>query len=228
MNDNVNAGFIFLFVFWITFATLMLVITKENADEKEIEAAKEVTEEVTEDTTLNADCKVHTLTRERDEPPDYINACINANAPRDGKFRARDDIPLPPSLQEYTESVCKEFDIAPELIYAVMKTESGFDLYARSASGDVGIMQINEICAEYLRANIGTDDLADPEQNIRAGIFLFAGAYHRHGEDLHKAAMAYNFGDAGARELWGEGIYRTIHSERIQQYFTSFMLQNAT
>ena len=78
------------------------------------------------------------------------------------------DIPLSHELQDIADKACEDYKIPQDVLYAVMKVESGYEVDAQNGSC-YGLMQIHAINMEYLSNNIGTTDLTDPEQNIQAG-----------------------------------------------------------
>lgn len=49
----------------------------------------------------------------------------------------------------------------------------------------------------WLRRQIGTTDLSDPVQNIRAGAYILGGYLKRY--SLTDSLMAYNLGEGGAK-----------------------------
>ena len=69
-----------------------------------------------------------------------------------------------------------EYGIDPEIIYAVIKTESGFNATAVSKAGAMGLMQIMPDTFEWLMTKTGDDyaldKLYDPEVNIRYELSL--------------------------------------------------------
>lgn len=150
----------------------------------------------------------HILTRERDERPDERRDDETQNEQEGALFQARDDIPLAPDLQEYAAIVCEEYGVELPVFFAIMETESNFNPDAVSATDDYGLMQINSICAEYLRENLGITDLLDPRQNMKAAAFLLGDLYAKHGE-TNLVLMCYQYGEGGAAVLWEEGIYYT-------------------
>lgn len=81
------------------------------------------------------------------------------------------DIPLSHELQDIADKACEDYKIPQDVLYAVMKVESGYKVDAQNGSC-YGLMQIHTINMEYLSSNIGTTDLTDPEQNIQAGAFI--------------------------------------------------------
>lgn len=93
---------------------------------------------------------------------------ITVKVPEVDKYR---DIPLSHELQDVALAACEEYGVLPDVLYAVMKVESGYQVDAQNGSC-YGLMQIHTINMEYLSSNIGTTDLTDPEQNIQAGAFI--------------------------------------------------------
>ncbi len=73
-----------------------------------------------------------------------------------------------------------EHDFDWRLIVALMYEESGFDPFARSFAGAVGLLQVLPRTAEEL----GLTDLEDPETNIRAGLGYLDWVRDRFEEDL--------------------------------------------
>ena len=55
------------------------------------------------------------------------------------------DIPLSNELQEYTEDVCREYNIDEKLVFAIIGRESAYQPDVISDTNDYGLMQIN-IC----------------------------------------------------------------------------------
>ena len=122
------------------------------------------------------------------------------------------DIPLPHDLQDVADEACEEYGIRPDVLYAVMEVESGYQVDAKNGSC-YGLMQIHTINMEYLSSNIGTTDLADPEQNIRAGAFILGGYLKKY--SLPDSLMAYNLGEGGAKRLWKDGIHETGYTNKV-------------
>lgn len=126
------------------------------------------------------------------------------------------DIPLSAELQAYTREVCHEYEVPFEIALGMMYAESSFR--ADAICGKCyGLMQVSDIHLPWLEAELGTTDLLDPEQNIRAGLFLFSGLLDKFG-DIHKSLMAYNHGQYGAKELWEQGITSTKYSRKVVDY----------
>ena len=122
------------------------------------------------------------------------------------------DIPLPHELQDVADEACEEYGIRPDVLYAVMEIESGYQVDAKNGSC-YGLMQIHTINMEYLSNNIGTTDLTDPVQNIRAGAFILGGYLKKY--SLPDSLMAYNLGEGGAKRLWKQGIHETGYTRKV-------------
>jgi soluble lytic murein transglycosylase len=90
--------------------------------------------------------------------------------------------------------------VSRDLVLAVMRIESGFNNFAESHAGALGLMQIMPQTGETLAREIGIDwtgaeTLFDPEINIRMGTTYLAQMFERYGSwDL--ALAAYNWGPA--------------------------------
>lgn len=121
---------------------------------------------------------------------------------------------LPVDLQEYTYYICQHSGVDFALVMAVMYTESGFDPEAVSATGDRGLMQINEINLAELTDELMITDISDPYQNIRSGIYLLE-QYTKKYKDAERVLMAYNMGDYGSSVLWEEGVHTTAYTDKV-------------
>lgn len=126
------------------------------------------------------------------------------------------DIPLSEELQYYTYIRCVDLGISEyyELILATMWQESNFNPELISSTNDYGLMQINKCNHDWLSKELNITDFLDPYQNIDAGTHIIASLLLKY-EDPHKALMAYNFGEAGARKHWDRGIYTSSYSRAI-------------
>ena len=124
------------------------------------------------------------------------------------------DIPLAKELQEYTFNLCQENNLDYEFTLAVMEQESDYQEKAISKTNDYGIMQINKINHEWLSEELGIDDFLDAEQNILAGVKMLSDLITKY-EDPHKALMAYNAGEAGAKKHWDKGTTTSGYSREV-------------
>lgn len=105
----------------------------------------------------------------------------------------------PREYSKYVEKAAKEYDLEESLIYAVIRTESGFDADAQSNVGACGIMQMMPSSFEWLQQKRGTEgeyttqDLFNPEICIDYGSYLLKYFYDLYGDE-RCAVAAYNAG----------------------------------
>lgn len=124
------------------------------------------------------------------------------------------DCELPYELQEYTYYLCQAYYIDFNFIMALMFTESSFNAAAVSATNDYGLMQINACNHKQLEDKLGINDIMEPYQNIRAGLYMLRGLFEKY-DDASRVCMAYSLGEYGASVLWDKGIYSTSYSNKI-------------
>ncbi len=84
----------------------------------------------------------------------------------------------PKKYSEYVEQYAEEYDVSETLVYAVIRTESGFDPESISSAGARGLTQITEDTFNWLLAKTGEDltfdDLFDPEISIKYGVYFLS------------------------------------------------------
>lgn len=82
------------------------------------------------------------------------------------------------------------YDVEPELVRAIIMTESRFDPKAVSKKGARGLMQLMPLTAKAM----GVKDVFDPHTNIRAGVRYFKSLLDRFEGDVTLALAAYHAG----------------------------------
>ena len=107
----------------------------------------------------------------------------------------------------YKETVAyysSEYNVPEAIIYAVMKTESGFDPSAVSSKDARGLMQMVEGTFEDVKQDLKAehtfDDLLIPEVSIQYGVYYLRYLYDMFG-NWHNALAAYN-GGLGNVKKW--------------------------
>lgn len=73
-----------------------------------------------------------------------------------------EEIPLSEELVQTALTACEQYEVPPQLLFAVMEVESGFQTDAQNGAC-TGLMQIHSINLPYLQEQIGINDLSDPE-----------------------------------------------------------------
>jgi soluble lytic murein transglycosylase-like protein len=94
--------------------------------------------------------------------------------------------------------------ISADLVRAVIQAESGFNRYAVSPKGAMGLMQLMPATAR----DLGVTDPFHPAENIRAGVAYLAGLLTRFKQNVEYALAAYNAGAARVERYDGVPPYR--------------------
>ncbi len=120
-----------------------------------------------------------------------------------------DKIEYPRDYVEYVRKYSYRYGVDENMIFAIIKAESGFDKDAESAAGAIGLMQIMPSTYEGdLKNALGFDSgkgdtftaLKNPETNIICGTYYFS-HWQKYFEDDATALAAYNAGP-GTVERW--------------------------
>lgn len=130
-----------------------------------------------------------------------------------GAFNLFQRISYPIKYQKYVEKYAAEYRVDPYLIYAVIRTESGFDPKAVSSAQARGLMQMTEETFLWLAPQCAPgeeltfDDLFDPETSIRFGTYYLSRSLNRYG-DVATAAASYHSGWGTVDRLLEQDEYR--------------------
>lgn len=123
----------------------------------------------------------------------------------------------PMKYTNYVERYARENNIDRFLVYAVIKTESGYDSGAVSNVGARGLMQIMEETFEWIKYRLEDEDteyldMFDPETNIRYGCYLLGYLCDEFG-NIETAMAAYHAGRGQVNEwladpeISSDGVY---------------------
>jgi soluble lytic murein transglycosylase len=115
----------------------------------------------------------------------------------------------PLKYESIVRTHARHYDLDPALLAAVIYQESKFRPGARSHSGAVGLMQLTPETAQGIAIRTGghgftTDDLLDPEINIRYGSWYLRHLFQKYGEEQLVLA-AYNAGQGNVDEWRSKG-----------------------
>ncbi len=103
----------------------------------------------------------------------------------------------PKPYQELVRREAAEFQLPENLVYAVMRAESGFDQQAKSRAGAHGLMQLTETTFHWIASlhppENGGENILDPADNVHCGCALLR-LLLNHYESLEVALAAYNAG----------------------------------
>lgn len=127
----------------------------------------------------------------------------------------------PLRYESYVEKYSRENGLDKYLVYAVIKTESGFEPSAVSNVGARGLMQIMEDTFDWVKFRLGDEDtryldMYDPETNIRYGCWLIGYLYDEFGS-VDTAMAAYHAGRGLVNEWLGDKRYSSdgVHLDVI-------------
>lgn len=96
-----------------------------------------------------------------------------------------------PRLDRIVNQAAERHQLDPALVKAVISTESGWNPYAVSRKGAMGLMQLIPATAE----RYGVGNPYDPAQNIEGGATYLRWLLDRYNGDLTKSLAAYNAGE---------------------------------
>jgi len=108
--------------------------------------------------------------------------------------------PVPPMfLQSVVQRAATAYNVAPNLINAVIRQESGGYPCAVSEKGAMGLMQLMPATA----AGLGASEPFDVDQNVSAGTRLLAELIQRYKGDMNRVLGAYNAGTVAVDRAGG-------------------------
>jgi soluble lytic murein transglycosylase-like protein len=108
------------------------------------------------------------------------------------------------AYEEIIQEAAAEFRLDPNLIRAVMQTESAFHPYAVSRAGAEGLMQLMPALADEM----GVTDSFDPRDNIMGGARYLKRLLDYHNGNLDLALASYNAGPGNVERYGGIPPFR--------------------
>lgn len=108
------------------------------------------------------------------------------------------------AVAELVRRLAPSYGLDPELVLAVIETESNFNPEARSPKNAQGLMQLIPETA----ARFGVEDTWDPEQNLRGGMAYLSWLLDHFEGDIELALAGYNAGEGAVERHGGIPPYR--------------------
>ncbi len=131
------------------------------------------------------------------------------------------DYTYPLKYEYYVERYSEEYNVDKYFVYAVIRTESGFDKDAVSDAGARGLMQIMEETFDWVKFRMGDEDtvyydMFKPEINIKYGCWLLGYLYDEFGS-VEVAAAAYHAGRGNVNNWLADSRYSSdgVHLDEI-------------
>lgn len=117
------------------------------------------------------------------------------------EYRYIEGCPLDAEIQRGIFDICERYNVAFELVMAVIMQESSYRADCVGDNGNsIGLMQIQPKWHSELMAELGVTNLYDPLQNVEVGVAIMAMHFERYGE-AYDALMAYNGGASYANRM---------------------------
>jgi soluble lytic murein transglycosylase-like protein len=104
-------------------------------------------------------------------------------------------------FDDLIEHYAADVGVSSDLVRAVIQAESGFNPWAISRKGALGLMQLMPATAREL----GVTNPFHPAENIRGGVTYLAQLLKRYDQNVQLALAAYNAGP-GAVERYGNAV----------------------
>jgi len=126
-----------------------------------------------------------------DSPKHRSGSTISAGAGASSRSDPDARITPPDRLERLVRAAAERHKVDPELVKAVISTESGWNPYAVSRKGAVGLMQLIPGTAQ----RYGVGNPFDPAQNVEGGTSYLRELLDHYNGDLRKSLAAYNAGE---------------------------------
>ena len=120
-------------------------------------------------------------------------------------------------LHQLVQETAQKHNVDPNLISAVISTESNWNTSAISRKGAQGLMQLVPETAQHF----GVFNAFDPAQNVDAGTRYLSSLLERYNGDLPKALAAYNAGPRAVDRWRGVPDYRETR-EYVRKVTSSY------
>ena len=122
----------------------------------------------------------------------------------------------PKKYSDIVDKNAQKYGVDANLIYAVIKSESGFDETAVSHAGAKGLMQLTDETADWIMEQTKTTgDIFSPETNIFLGTWYIARLLRDNDGNIITALASYNAGGTNVKKWQNEAGTENILPEDI-------------
>src|SRR5882724_8896640 len=125
-------------------------------------------------------------------------------------------------LEELVQTTANRHGVDPNLVRAVIETESGGNPSAVSRKGAVGLMQLMPTTA----LELGVRNMYSAQENLEAGVRYLHTLLERYGGDLDRALAAYNAGAGAVDRAGGVPRYRETR-DYVRKVTSSYLAADA-
>ncbi len=122
------------------------------------------------------------------------------------------------TLEDIFNRAAQTYGVDVNLLKAIAKQESDFDVNSTSHSGAQGLMQLMPGTA----AELGVTDAYDPEQNVMGGAKYISGLLEKYNGELTLALAAYNAGSGNVAKYGGVPPFAETQNyvKKVMGYYT--------
>lgn len=120
-------------------------------------------------------------------------------------------------IKHWVERLAPEYGLQAELVVAVIRAESNFNVKARSLKNAQGLMQLIPATAQ----RFGVVDVWDPLQNIHGGMAYLQWLINHFNGNVKLALAGYNAGENAVKRYRGVPPYAETQAyvKQVMQYF---------
>jgi len=139
---------------------------------------------------------------------------------------------IPTDQARQIHDIARAEGIDPELGFRLVRVESGFNPWARSRVGALGLTQLMPGTARWLSRGITRQEILEPGTNLHIGFRYLRGLIAKYDGDLELALLAYNRGDGAVdRDLRRgrnpeNGYSRAVLGTGLQRYGGTGLIRN--
>ncbi len=112
---------------------------------------------------------------------------------------------IPADLAQAIYEIALSEDLAPDLAFRLVATESSFRRNALSEAGAIGYTQIVPSTAAWLDSRVEEADLYERDVNLRLGFRYLRLLVEQNAGDMRLALLAYNRGPGTVRTIVAQG-----------------------
>lgn len=135
-------------------------------------------------------------------------ACSNPELPQQ---EIANDTYISQEIQETCIKYAEEYDICPELIMAMVETESSGDQYAKNGNC-LGLMQISTKWHKDRMEKYAVEDIYDIDDNIHLGVDYLSELIEQNGDEISYILDLYN-GNSKAEWNLEHGVLSSYSSK---------------